>query len=227
MAVQYSDSEMLYERDLLTPATGLIRHVALINSGLQFNVPFTVSAATNVITIATAQTFQTGARVRVSSLGTLPTPLVSVVDYFVVRLSSTTFKLASTLANAIAGTEIDLMDGGSGSLVLNEQALLRTDPIGVLLSKEIPPFPGYAERFPIADVGPAAIVQGKAQKTKLIIIVNNGSVDLSIGYYLLIRGGSGTIGNATIAGYGLETLQSILQVTQGETRGLNVVFRGA
>ena len=227
MAVQYSDLEKQFLCDLYHPSTGTIRHIAMLTSSLQLNINFTANATSNVVTFAVAQPFQTGARIRILATGTLPTPLVAGADYFVSRLTSTTFKLAATLANAIAGTEIDLMDAGSGTLTLNEQPLLRTDPITVLMSKELASFPGYTARFPITDAGPSAIVNGQAQKTKLMIIANNGTTDISIGYYVIIRGGSATIGDTAMAGYGLETLLSVLTVVVGETRGLNYVMRGA
>lgn len=223
MAVKYSLSELLFQCDQYHPSTGTIRHVALMNSALILAASFTVNATSNVLTFTVAQPFQTGARIRVVSSGVLPTPLVAGVDYFASRLTSTTFKLTAT----IGGSEIDLMDAGTGTLTANEQALLETDPIAVLLSKETAAFSGYAARFPITDAGPAAIVLGKAQKTKLMVIVNSGTVDLSLGYYLIIRGGSATIGDATMGGHGLEILSSNLTVAVGETRGLNFVMRGA
>ena len=135
----------------------------------------------------------------------------------------TTFKVSATLG----GAEIDLMDAGSGTLTINEQALGPKDPIAVLLSKEFAAFPGYPARFAITDTGPAAMVQGKAQKTKLVIIANNGTTDISVGYYLVIRGGSATIGDTVMAAHGLDPLAAILTVIVGETRGLNYVMRGA
>ena len=230
MTVQYSDAELLYQCDLYNPSTGTIRYVAMLSSALQLGIGFTANAATNAIAFTTAQPFQTGARVHVSSTGTLPTPLVAGLDYFVIRLTSTTFTLAATVGVAIAavaGTEVDLMDAGSGVLTVNEQPLLRTDPIAVLLSKEFASAPGYTTRFPITDVGPSTIVLAKAQKSKLIVISNSGSVDMAIGYYLLIRGGSNTIADTTIAGYGLEILANPLTVVAGETKGLNLIMRGA
>ena len=223
MPVQYTDLEQQFICDQYHPSVGTIRHVALLRSSLQTGIPFTADAASNVLTFATAQPFQAGARVRFVSTATLPTPLVAVVDFFAIRLTATTFKVSGTLG----GSEIDLMDAGSGTLTLNEQPLGRTDPIAVLLSKEFASFPGYTARFPITDAGPAAMVVGKAQKTKLVIIANNGTIDISIAHYVVIRGGSATIGDTVMAGHGLETLPSVLTVVVGETRGLNYVMRGA
>lgn len=227
MPVQYSDSELLFQCDLYNPSTGIIRHVALLNSSLQLNVAFSANATSNVLTFTVAQPFQTGGRIRVASTATLPTPLVAGVDYFVIRLTATTFKLATTLANAIGATEIDLMDAGGGTLTAIEQALIRTDPIAVLLSKEYASFPGYTARLPVTDVGPALIVLAKAQKSKTINITNSGTVDITIGYCLIIRGGSATIGDAVMAGSGLEIFSSPMAVIVGETKGINFVMRGA
>ncbi|MBC7515503.1 MAG: hypothetical protein H7237_03570 [Alkalinema sp. FL-bin-369] len=223
MAVQYTDLEQQFICDLYHPIAGTIRHIALLSSSLQLGIAFTANAVSNVLTFSIAQPFQTGARLRCTSTATLPTPLVAGVDYFAIRLTATTFKVSATLG----GAEIDLMDAGSGTLTINEQALGPKDPIAVLLSKEFAPFPGYTARFPITDAGPAAMVQGKAQKTKLVIIANNGTTDISIGYYLVIRGGSATIGDAVMAAHGLDPLASLLTVIVGETRGLNYVMRGA
>ena len=43
-----------------------------------------------------------GTRVRLTTSGTLPAGLATATDYYVIRTSSTTFKLATSYANAIA-----------------------------------------------------------------------------------------------------------------------------
>lgn len=227
MTVQYTDAELLYQCDLYYPPTGIIRYVALLTSALQLNLVITANATSNTITFATAQPFKLGARLRVFSTVTLPTPLAAGVDYFAIPVTTTTFKLAASITDAIAGTSITLIDAGSGVLTASEQPLLRTDPIAVLLSKEFASFPAYTARFPINNVGSAAIILAKAQKTQLIVLSNSGPVDISIGYYLIIRGGIATIGDATTLGYGLEILANPLVITVGGTNGLNLVMRGA
>jgi len=47
-------------------------------------------------------------------VGALPTPLVAATDYFAIRTATTTVKLATTLANAHAGTAIDITSAGTG-----------------------------------------------------------------------------------------------------------------
>lgn len=57
----------------------------------------------------------TGTKIRVSSSTTLPAGLSAGTDYFAIRASATTIKLATSLANAQAGTAIDITDQGTGT----------------------------------------------------------------------------------------------------------------
>jgi hypothetical protein len=75
----------------------------------------TFTAATTDICTKTAHGFQTGDRVRVSSTTTLPAGLAANTTYYVIRLTADTFKLASSDANATAGTAVDITDTGSGT----------------------------------------------------------------------------------------------------------------
>lgn len=78
-----------------------------------------VTAATDLITVGSnTDKWITGMKARVSTTGVLPTGLVAATDYFVIRASATTIKLASTLANALAGTAIDITAAGSGTHTL-------------------------------------------------------------------------------------------------------------
>ncbi len=61
--------------------------------------------------------FRTGdGPVQVSnSGGALPSPLLASTDYWVIRLNSAKFKLATTLAKALAGNAIDITTNGTGT----------------------------------------------------------------------------------------------------------------
>lgn len=74
---------------------------------------FTANAGTDVITVSGAS-FAKGQAVTLSTTGTLPAGLAAATTYYVVTAGSS-FKLATTLANAIAGTGIDITDTGSGT----------------------------------------------------------------------------------------------------------------
>lgn len=57
----------------------------------------------------------TGTRVRLTTTTTLPAGLATATDYYVIKASDTTFKLATSYANAVAGTQIDITDAGTGT----------------------------------------------------------------------------------------------------------------
>ena len=50
--------------------------------------------------------------------GSLPAPLAAATDYWIIRDDANTIRLATSSANAMAGTAIDLTTAGSGTLLL-------------------------------------------------------------------------------------------------------------
>jgi len=77
------------------------------------------AAVTDICTYTSTANFPSnilvGTRVRLTTTTTLPAPLATATDYYVIRLSDTTFSLATTYANAIAGTAIDITTTGTGT----------------------------------------------------------------------------------------------------------------
>lgn len=67
--------------------------------------------------------FLLGLKVQLTTSGALPTGLSTSTDYFVIVVDADTIKLASSLVNANAGTEIDITNAGSGSSSANPVAL--------------------------------------------------------------------------------------------------------
>lgn len=57
----------------------------------------------------------TGTRVRLTTTTTLPAPLALATDYFVIRINNTTFRLATSFANAVTGTQIGITNTGTGT----------------------------------------------------------------------------------------------------------------
>jgi hypothetical protein len=81
------------------------------------------SATTDISTMA-AHGFTTGnGPVRVTTSDTLPTGLAVDTDYYIERLSATTFAFATSIANAQAGTAIDITGTGSGTHTLRMQKI--------------------------------------------------------------------------------------------------------
>lgn len=70
-----------------------------------------VNDGTDVFTGTTTLNMETGNALRiVLNSGTLPSPLQENTDYYAIKVSGTTFKVAETQADALAGTAIDITD---------------------------------------------------------------------------------------------------------------------
>jgi len=82
---------------------------------LNFSDTFT-AATSDVVTIGSAHPYRTGDCVRVvNSGGALPAGLAADTDYYVIYLTTTTIKLASSLSNANSGTAVDITGTGTGT----------------------------------------------------------------------------------------------------------------
>jgi hypothetical protein len=73
--------------------------------------------------VRAAHLLSTGLKVQVSTSGTLPTPLAASTDYYVIVLDANEFKLATSAANAHAGTAIDLTAIGNLWQTFTAQAI--------------------------------------------------------------------------------------------------------
>jgi hypothetical protein len=79
-----------------------------------------INTTTDVVTI-TSHGFYAGLRVRLVSSGTIPGGLSSGVDFYVIALTSDTFSLATSLANALSSTAVDITSVGTGTLTVTPQ----------------------------------------------------------------------------------------------------------
>lgn len=92
---------------------------------------FTASSSSGLLLTYTND-FDTYTKVRfTNSGGALPTGLSINTDYWLVRVSSTTARVATTLANAIAGTVVSYTDGGTGTHTLTVRHARYGDGAGV------------------------------------------------------------------------------------------------
>jgi hypothetical protein len=67
--------------------------------------------------------FVTGLKVQATTAGTLAVPLALSTDYFVIKIDADYFALATSLANALAGTKIAITNVGVTSTTLTPVAL--------------------------------------------------------------------------------------------------------
>ena len=108
-----------------------LRSRVAVGAGTGTKVATFASRSGNVITVTGLSNvanneFQTGASVRYSTSGSVITGLTNNTDYFVIRTGNLTFSLATTLANAIAGTAIALSSNGTGTQTFTETFTART-----------------------------------------------------------------------------------------------------
>jgi len=91
---------------------------------------FTASSSSGLL-LTYAQDWQNYSKVRFTTTGTLPTGLALNTDYWLVRVSATTARVATTFANAIAGTVVAYTDAGSGTHTLTTRLPRYSDGAGV------------------------------------------------------------------------------------------------
>lgn len=79
---------------------------------------FTADAGTDVLTHSNIN-LMPYTRVQVSTTTTLPAGLSAATNYYVIKVSDLTCKLATSYANAVAGTAIDITSAGTGTHTIN------------------------------------------------------------------------------------------------------------
>lgn len=75
---------------------------------------FTADASTDLLTHS-AYALLPYTKVQLTTSGGLPAGLSAATDYYVIKVSDTTCKLATSYANAVAGTNIDITTAGTGT----------------------------------------------------------------------------------------------------------------
>lgn len=91
---------------------------------------FTADASTDICTHTNINLLNYST-VQVSTTTTLPAGLSAATNYFVIKISDTTCKLATSYANAVAGTAINITDAGTGTHTINTLLPRYTDGAGV------------------------------------------------------------------------------------------------
>lgn len=102
---------------------------------LGYGDTFTADAGTDIITMTSTANIPsnilTGTRVRLTTTTTLPAGLALATDYYVIKVTDSTFKLATSYANAIAGTAINITDAGTGTHTMSRLLPRYTNGAGV------------------------------------------------------------------------------------------------
>jgi len=104
--------------DLIAQSKGSITQSSLLykaDAGVTvaaFSETAVVTVISNILTVA--KVYVTGDLIRISTTNVLPTPLQLNTDYYVIYVSPTTIKLASSINDALANNPIILADVGTG-----------------------------------------------------------------------------------------------------------------
>ena len=91
----------------------------------------------NVIDTTTAHGYVTGDAIVAVAAGTIDTGLTNLNVYYIIRVSSTTLSLATTYANAVAGTAVTLNDNGTGVTSLHKRLIVGIFNNGASTSEQI------------------------------------------------------------------------------------------
>lgn len=86
-------------------------------------VTFTCVAATDVCTLSSALTNLLGLKGQGTTTTTLPGGLSTSTDYFLIPVSGATCKIATSYANAVAGTAVNITDTGTGTHTFTPTAI--------------------------------------------------------------------------------------------------------
>src|SRR3990167_4910502 len=96
------------------------------------------TAATSDICTATDTILTlTGTEVTFTTTDTLPAGLSTSTKYYLIYQSSTTFKVATSLANAFAGTAVDITDIGTGTHTVHVNTKFQPLPYDVDLIESV------------------------------------------------------------------------------------------
>ena len=122
---------------MLVDLVGFYRKTSVTTTTLQATTntlsafsTFTVNAGTDIVTHLNNNLMNLST-IQVSSSGALPAGLAAATDYFVIKTGDFTCKLASSHANAVAGTPIDITDAGTGTHTINTLLPRYTDGSGL------------------------------------------------------------------------------------------------
>lgn len=108
---------------------------AMTNTLMDF-ATVTASATDTLTTASTGSNIASNlfpyTRVRFTTTGALPTGLSAATDYYVIKLTDSTIKVASSYANAVAGTAVSIVNGsGSGTNKLQTLLPRYTSGVGI------------------------------------------------------------------------------------------------
>lgn len=154
---------------------------------------FTADAGTDLMTYTSTTNLPsnilTGTRVRLTTTTTLPAPLATATDYYVIRMSDGTFELATNYANAIAGTQINITDAGTGTHTITWLLPRYTNGAGVQAVIFNPAATAMGAATPNLALGYTNSAQAASRATPTVLPIGKTAASNS---HILYTGATGT-----------------------------------
>lgn len=159
---------------------------------LGFGDTFTADAGTDIITMTSTtnrpSNILRGTRVRLTTTTTLPAGLALATDYYVIKVTDSTFQLATSYANAIAWTAIDITDAGTGTHTMSRLLPRYTNGAGVQAIFFNPASTALGAATPNLSLGYTNSAQTASRTTPTVLPVGKTAASNSL---ILYSGASG------------------------------------
>lgn len=159
---------------------------------LGYGDTFSADASTDIITMTSTTNIPsnilTGTRVRLTTTTTLPAGLATATDYYVIKVTDSTFKLATSYANAIAGTAINITDAGTGTHTMSRLLPRYTNGAGVQAVFFNPASTALGAATPNLSLGYTNSVQATSRATPTVLPVGKTAASNTL---ILYSGASG------------------------------------
>jgi microcystin-dependent protein len=177
----------------------------------------TITSANPGVVSLTAHGLSTGSCIELTTTGTLPTNLSANTNYYVIYVNANTFRLATSAANAIAGTAIDT-SGGSPS----GTHTLRYCPYGISGASNFL----LPNRAAVVGVGAGSQTINTRAKTAVLGLVEEDQMQghyhsISPGATNQLIGDVGTGGNVASTSNSGTSWRSNSSITSARTDGTN------
>jgi len=170
--------------------TGVTMHMALFDLTL-YSATITATVVGSLINSA-AHGLVNGVRVRLTTTGNLPSPLISGVDYFVVGVTAGTYQLAL----ARGGSAVSLITTGTGTITASEQVPNVSDSLPVWARLEVDYRGSARQVVSFSAVSPTIVGAGWGYPP---VVCRFSPTSASVNYRLMgiIMDGNATRGNTT------------------------------
>jgi len=227
-------NELAVNFDVEIPNAGNFAVLVLLQQTLLTSIVYTADNTTDILTSPSPANVPANySIIRFTQVGTLQAGITASTDYWTFAASGSTFKIASSLTNAIATTALDLTTNGSGSNTFTEQPItearfeLNQYDKSFLIAKELTHvnYVRYQYAAPgasVQDIGGLSVYKPTQTST---IIVNIASTALTFQFALLFRGGTTTPLNTTGTLYQLKDYGSSQSVAPGTTFDIPITLQ--